>query len=126
MVAIGDHVYWDLRFGRASGRLPFGSQPWALQLTGGPFERDLPVLGTANERRLKRAVDGQIADLYGTLFRSVPVHFIQDDHDYFENDEANAAGVSFPPDDFMMRLARVLAIIEKRSFLNVSRAELCR
>lgn len=106
MIAIGDHVYWDLRFGRASGRLPPGTQPWALQLTGGPFDRNLPVLGTPNENHLKGAVDHQIADLYGTLFQSVPVHFIQDDHDYFENDEAGPGGVSFPPDDFMMRLAR--------------------
>lgn len=106
MVAIGDHVYWDLRFGRATGRLPLGQQPWALQLAGAPFNRDIPVLGTPNEAILKRIVDRQIAELYGTLFRSTPVHFIQDDHDYFENDEAIAAGISFPPDDFMTRLAR--------------------
>lgn len=106
MIAIGDHVYWDLRYGRGTGRLPIGQQPWARRITGGDFERDLPVLGTQNEVRLKRAVDRQIADLYGDLFRSTPVHFIQDDHDYFDNDEAIAAGISFPPDDFMTRLAR--------------------
>jgi len=66
----------------------------------------MPVLGTRNEPILKHAVDRQIAELYGTLFRSIPVHFIQDDHDYFENDEAIATGISFPPDDFMTRLAR--------------------
>src|SRR3954454_124781 len=61
----------------------------------------------ARERcRLKRAADRQIADLYRNLFRSTPVHFIQDDHDYFENEEAIVTGISFPPDDFMMRLAR--------------------
>ena len=106
MIAIGDHVYWDLRYGRGTGRLPIGQQPWARRIVGSDFERDIPVLGTANEIRLKRAVDRQIADLYGTLFRSTPVHFIQDDHDYFENDEAIATGISFPPDDFMTRLAR--------------------
>lgn len=107
-IAIGDHVYWDLRYGRASGRLPMGQQEWARRLMGGAdFDRALPVLGTPNEARLKGAVDGQIAELYGTLFRSTPVQFIQDDHDYFENDEAHPAqGVSFPPDDFMTRLAR--------------------
>ena len=105
-IAIGDHVYWDLRFGRATGRLPIGQQPWARQLMGGDFDRDIPVIGTPNEAKLKGAVDRQIADLYGTLFRSTPVHFIQDDHDYFENDEAIATGISFPPDDFMTRLAR--------------------
>jgi len=114
MVAIGDHVYWDLRFGRASGRAAMGQQPWARKLLGAEFNRDIPVIGTPNERLLRIAVDRQIAELYGTLFRSVPTHFIQDDHDYFENDEAipvprdaqSIAGVSFPPDDFMMRLAR--------------------
>ncbi len=106
MIAIGDHVYWDLRFGRGTGRFPMGQQPWASQLLGADFNRDIPVLGTPNERLLKRAVDRQIAELYGTLFRSTPVHFIQDDHDYFENDEAIPSGISFPPDDFMTRLAR--------------------
>jgi hypothetical protein len=106
MIAIGDHVYWDLRYGRGTGRLPIGQQPWARQIVGSDFERDLPVLGTPNEARLKRAVDRQIAELYGDLFRSTPVHFIQDDHDYFDNDEAISTGISFPPDDFMMRLAR--------------------
>lgn len=106
MIAIGDHIYWDLRFGRGSGREPSGDQAWSRRILGTPFQRDIPVLGTPNEGRLKRAADRQIADLYGTLFRSTPVHFIQDDHDYFENDEAHASGVSFPPDDFMTRLAR--------------------
>ncbi len=106
MIAIGDHVYWDLRYGRGTGRLPIGQQPWARKLLGADFDRDIPVLGTPNEALLKRAVDRQIAELYGTLFQSTPVHFLQDDHDYFENDEAIATGISFPPDDFMMRLAR--------------------
>ncbi|MEO7652615.1 MAG: alkaline phosphatase D family protein [Bryobacteraceae bacterium] len=102
MVAIGDHVYWDQRFARAG----MGASPWFLQYMGGAFQRDIPVLGTPNEQKMKRAVTPQIVDLYGTLFRSTPTHFIQDDHDYFENDEAIASGISFPPDDFMMRLAR--------------------
>jgi hypothetical protein len=105
-IAIGDHVYWDLRFGRGTGRLPIGQQPWAREIMGSDFERDLPVTGTANEGRLKRAVDRQIAELYGDLFRATPVRFVQDDHDYFDNDEAIPAGISFPPDDFMTRLAR--------------------
>jgi hypothetical protein len=111
MIAIGDHVYWDLRFGRATGKLPLGQQPWARQIMGADFNRDIPVLGTPNEAILKRVVDRQIADLYGTLFRSTPVHFIQDDHDYFENDEAIDAGISFPPDDFMTRLARATQLL---------------
>lgn len=26
-IAVGDHVYWDLRYGRGSSRLPMGQQP---------------------------------------------------------------------------------------------------
>jgi hypothetical protein len=106
MIAIGDHIYWDLRYGRGTGRLPIGQQPWARRIAGSDFERDMPVMGSPNEARLKRVADRQIAELYGDLFRSTPVHFIQDDHDYFDNDEAIATGISFPPDDFMVRLAR--------------------
>ena len=32
--------------------------------------------------------------------------FLQDDHDYFENDEASDDLITFPPSPFMMRLAR--------------------
>jgi len=67
MIAIGDHVYWDLRFGRATGRLPLGQQPWARALMGGDFDRDIPVLGTRNEPILKHVVDRQIAELYAGL-----------------------------------------------------------
>ena len=65
-----------------------------------------PVLGTDNEHKLKLIVTPQICELYGTDFRSTPVFFVQDDHDYFENDEATEQIVTFPPDDFMLRLAR--------------------
>ncbi|MFN7919640.1 MAG: hypothetical protein U0Q16_06060 [Bryobacteraceae bacterium] len=104
IIANGDHVYWDQRFAR--GAMTTAASPLVRQVMGGDFERDLPVIGTPNESRLLRAVTPQIADLYGTMFRSVPTFFVQDDHDYFENDEAIDAGISFPPDDFMTRLAR--------------------
>ncbi len=57
MIAVGDHIYWDLRYGHGTGRLPIGKQFWARQIMGSDFERDVPVLGTANEARLKRAAD---------------------------------------------------------------------
>ncbi|MEZ5402132.1 MAG: hypothetical protein R2729_20835 [Bryobacteraceae bacterium] len=104
VIANGDHVYWDQRFTRAAFQ-PAGSA-FVQGVMGGDFERDIPVIGTPNETKLVRAVDPQIADLYGTMFRSAPMHFIQDDHDYFENDEAIPAGVSLPPDHFMMQLGR--------------------
>ncbi len=102
VVANGDHVYWDLksRFGWAMGRSP---QAW---VSAGHFDRASSVLGTANEGVLIRAFGPQIADLYGVRFRSVPVFFLQDDHDYGENDEASETLRTFPPDPFMIDLAR--------------------
>ena len=101
-VANGDHVYWDLksRFGWAMGRsLP----AW---WKAGWFDRARPILGTDNEVVLRRAFGPQIAGLYGVRFRSLPTFFLQDDHDYGENDEASAALRTFPPDPFMLDLAR--------------------
>jgi hypothetical protein len=102
VVANGDHVYWDLKskFGWAMGRSP---RAW---WTAGLFDRERPVLGTENEEVLVRAFGPQIAGLYGVRFRSVPMFFLQDDHDYGENDEASAELRTFPPDAFMLDLAR--------------------
>lgn len=102
VIANGDHVYWDLRTVRAD-RLGMNPQGVAH---AGLFDRAMPVLGTANERVLKRSVGPQIEDVYGTLFRGVPVFFLQDDHDHFDNDEADDRLITFPPDQFMLRAAR--------------------
>ena len=64
------------------------------------------MLGTDNETVLKRAAGPQIAPVYGTDFRSTPVFFMQDDHDYFDNDEATDEIITFPPSYFMLQLAR--------------------
>lgn len=45
---------------------------------------------------LKRLAGPQIAGVYGTRFRSTPMMFVNDDHDYFENDEANERYITFP------------------------------
>jgi hypothetical protein len=103
VIAIGDHVYWDLR--APVGSVMLGNSPEAKKLVG-EFMRSAPVLGTENERKLKLVVTPQVCDLYGTDFRSTPMFFVQDDHDYFENDEATEQIVTFPPDDFMLRMAR--------------------
>ena len=102
LVAIGDHVYWDQR--SASSRNAADGAKRAEY--AGRFDRTLPVLGTANERVLKRAVGPQIADLYRTYCRSVPVYFLQDDHDHFDNDEADDELVTLPPDWFNLSAAR--------------------
>jgi len=102
VVANGDHIYWDLRSERAD---LLGMSP-AAQAFAGVFDRTQPVLGTLNEEVLKKAVGPQLADLYGTTMRSTPVFFLQDDHDYFETDEADDTLVTLPPDAFMLNLAR--------------------
>jgi len=93
VIAIGDHIYWDLRGG---DRPPLGRRKSALirwvigaylRVRYGVFNRALPLLDSPNEAVLKRIANEQIADLYGTRFKSTPIFFISDDHDYFENDD---------------------------------------
>jgi len=102
VVANGDHVYWDL-LAPANART-LGTSPQAVQLAG-TFNRSEIVLGSDNEAVLKRAAGPQIVSVYGTDFRSTPVFFIQDDHDYFDNDEATDEVITFPPSYFMLQLA---------------------
>jgi hypothetical protein len=113
VVANGDHIYWDLRSERAD---LLGMSP-AARAYAGVFDRAQPVLGTPNEDVLKKAVGPQIADLYGTTMRSTPVFFLQDDHDYFETDEADDTLVTLPPDPFMLNLARASQLMYYPEFL---------
>ncbi len=66
---------------------------------------------------LKRAVGPQIGPVYGADFRSTPVFFLQDDHDYFDNDEATDEIVTFPPSHFMLALARATQHLYYPEFL---------
>jgi hypothetical protein len=102
LIANGDHVYWDLLAPRAAPKL--GGSKAALEYAR--FDRDASILGGANESALLRAAGEQITPLYGTLCRSTPVFFLQDDHDHFDNDEATDEAVTFPPDNFMLQAAR--------------------
>lgn len=103
IIANGDHVYWDLFAPRLSPR--YGMSEAGIAHAG-RFDPSKPIFGTDNENFLLKAGIEQIAPLYGTTCRSVPVFFIQDDHDYFDNDEATDEIVTFPPTDVMLRLAR--------------------
>lgn len=114
IVANGDHVYWDLQSGRTAD---FLGQSAAAKELAGEFNRDDEVLGTANETVLKRAVGRQIIDLYGTLLKSTPVFFFQDDHDYFENDYATAELKTLPPNNFDLSLARATQSMYYPEFL---------
>jgi hypothetical protein len=114
VVANGDHVYWDL-LAPVNARL-LGASPEAVKLAG-TFDRSAVVLGTDNETVLKKAAGPQIVPVYGTDFRSVPVFFLQDDHDYFDNDEATDEAVTFPPTHFMLQLARATQNLYYPEFL---------
>jgi hypothetical protein len=103
VVANGDQVYWDLLAPVGSKLL--GMHPDAVKLAG-TFDRSGLVLGGDNETVLKRVAGPQIVPVYGTDFRSTPMFFMQDDHDYFDNDEATDEVVTFPPSWFMLQLAR--------------------
>lgn len=105
VIANGDHVYWDQRTVR--NKPDSFSKPW-LELFEeyGSLNPKLPVLGSSNESILTRIVDPQIADLYGVTLRSVPVFMLTDDHDLFENDEANDEFITLPPNQQMLDAAR--------------------
>jgi hypothetical protein len=113
-VANGDHVYWDLLSPLTAKR--YGASPEAEKIAG-RFDRAGIVLGGDNETVLKRAAGPQIAPVYGVDFRSTPVFFIQDDHDYFDNDEADDNLITFPPSHFMLQLARATQLIYYPEFL---------
>src|SRR3984957_849618 len=103
LVANGDQIYWDLRAPQASKGSGASAQGQAY---AGIFDRAQPVFGTPNEAVFRRATGPQIIPQYGALLRSTPVFFMQDDHDYFDNDEATDEIITFPPDHFMLELAR--------------------
>ena len=114
VVANGDQVYWDL-LAPVGSRL-LGMSPDAVTLAG-TFDRSAVVLGGDNETVLKRAAGPQIMPVYGTDFRSTPMFFMQDDHDYFDNDEATDEVVTFPPSYFMLQLARATQSMYYPEFL---------
>ena len=103
LIANGDQIYWDLRAPQASKGS--GASPLGKELAG-MFDRAQPVFGTPNEAVFRPATGAQIIPQYGALLRSTPVFFMQDDHDYFDNDEATDDIITFPPDAFMLALAR--------------------
>jgi hypothetical protein len=114
-VANGDHVYWDL-LSPFNSHVIGGRSPQAEKLAG-KFDRSGVVIGGDNENVLKRAAGPQIMPVYGTAFRSTPIFFLQDDHDYFDNDEATDEIITFPPSYFMLQLARATQNLYYPEFL---------
>lgn len=128
VIAIGDHIYYDLR-GEEHPSIGRNSK-WLRYLSGkyfswryGSFNRSEPIIGTENEEVLVRIGDEQIADLYGTRFKSTPIYFLSDDHDYFENDDAEADIVTFPPDDFSRAAHKAMAELYYPSLPDAPRPE---
>ena len=128
VIAIGDHIYYDLRgeehpaIGRNSRWLKYFSGKYFSWFYGS-FDRSKPVIGTENEEVLIRIGDEQIASLYGTRFRSTPIYFLSDDHDYFENDDAEPEMVTFPPDDFSRAAHAAMADLYYPTLPGASRPE---
>ncbi len=134
VISLGNQIIYDLRFGISSSLT--GNSPRAKKYAG-TFDRTLPVLGTGNERTLKKAVGPQIAYLYGTALKSTPAYFILDSHDYFEGtssynnpEKVNLYllfiawrepfikhGLPFPPDKFMLELAKTAQLLYLPEFL---------
>ena len=108
VIANGDHVYQDQRTWMESSSPTLRKAANDYYDAVGRFDTGQPVLGSANEALLQKMVDPQIALLYGTRLRSTPVFFLMDDHDYFENDEAEEKFITFPPDNFDLTLARTV------------------
>src|SRR5437870_405404 len=112
-VANGDHIYWD-QLAPLAGQY---NTPEAVRLAGGKFDRSGVVIGGDNESVLKRIGSAQIVSVYQMDFRSTPVFFVQDDHDYFDNDDATDDIVTFPPTYFMLQLARATQNLYYPEFL---------
>jgi hypothetical protein len=106
VIANGDHVYWDQRTWLEHRNRGIRESTKKAYDQFGYLDRQFPVLGTKNEPVFTRIIDAQVASLYGVRLRSTPSYFIQDDHDYFENDEADERWITFPPGPFMLRLGR--------------------
>ena len=104
-VANGDHVYWDLwtalKYRRdAATRAATAAQYRKIAW----IDEDSAFDSDTNRRSLNTVIGRQIASIYEDRFASVPLVFVTDDHDYFENDNAGPWGYTFPPRPFTFGL----------------------
>jgi hypothetical protein len=104
-VANGDHIYWDLWTA-----LKYRRDPATRAATEAQYRKiawideDSAFDSDTNRRSLNTIIGRQIASIYEDRFASVPLVFITDDHDYFENDNAGPWGYTFPPRPFIFNL----------------------
>lgn len=112
-VANGDHVYWDLATAlKYRGDPAMRARIAEIYRKTAWIEEDDAFDSDANRLSLRTIVTRQIAALYEDRFASVPVIFVADDHDFFENDDAGAWGYAMPPRTFtdnLQRLAKAMA-----------------
>jgi len=104
-VANGDHIYWDL-----DTALKYRRDPAVRAATEAQYrkiawiDQDSAFDSETNRRSLNTVIGRQIASIYEDRFASVPLVFVTDDHDYFENDNAGPWGYTFPPRPFIFNL----------------------
>lgn len=104
-VANGDHIYWDLWTALRYRRDPATRAATAAQYHKVAWiDEDSAFDSETNRRSLNTVISRQIASIYEDRFASVPLLFITDDHDYFENDNAGPWGYTFPPRPFVYNL----------------------
>jgi len=104
-IANGDHLYWDqntalLWRGDANSRAKTAELYHRIAW----IDQDSAFDSETNRRSLNTIVGRQIAALYEERFASIPLVFVVDDHDYFENDNGGEWGYSFPPRPFVLKL----------------------
>jgi len=104
-VANGDHVYWDLKTALLYRRDPVRrAQTEAQYRRIAWIDEDVAFDSETNRRSINTIAGRQIASIYEDRFASVPLVFITDDHDYYENDNAGPWGYSLPPRPFIFGL----------------------
>lgn len=109
-VANGDHVYWDLWTAlKYLGTEKTREANAALHRRIAWIDEDVAFDSPTNRQALNTVIGRQIASIYEDRFASVPLFFISDDHDYFENDNAGSWGSTFPPRPFILNLQRLTA-----------------
>jgi len=104
-VANGDHVYWDL-----DTALKYRRDPATRAATEAQYrqiawiDQDVAFDSETNRKSINTIIGRQIASIYEDRFASVPLVFVTDDHDYYENDNAGPWGYSLPPRPFIYGL----------------------
>jgi hypothetical protein len=104
-IANGDHLYWDQNTTLLwRGDADSHAKAAALYRRIAWIDQDTAFDSETNRRSLNTIIGRQIAAVYEERFAEIPLVFVTDDHDYFENDNAGEWGYSFPPRPFVLKL----------------------